>query len=94
MHAYCYRYAGFLPPKAVWGNIAPTWNDGVYRHEVLQVRVTADPSTRCHTLHMVSVFTRAHVLAATVPCWSRRRSRTRTRMRWVALLAMQVSSCE
>ena len=28
---------GFLPPLPSWGDCAPTWNDTVYRHELMQV---------------------------------------------------------
>jgi len=28
--------SGFLPSKNIWANIAPTWNDTSYRHEVIQ----------------------------------------------------------
>ena len=31
------KHMQFLPPKDVWGECAPTWNDTVYRHEVMQV---------------------------------------------------------
>ncbi|KAL5477256.1 hypothetical protein EMCRGX_G024025 [Ephydatia muelleri] len=27
---------GFLPPLSSWGDCAPTWNDTVYRHELMQ----------------------------------------------------------
>jgi hypothetical protein len=30
------KHMQFLPPKQTWADIAPTWNDSVYRHQVMQ----------------------------------------------------------
>lgn len=32
--------SSFLPSQSLWGNIAPTWNDTFYRHEVVQGQVS------------------------------------------------------
>ena len=34
------KHMQFLPPKETWANIAPTWNDSIYRHQVMQVGST------------------------------------------------------
>jgi len=36
--------SGFLPLKSTWGNIAPTWNDTYFRHEILQGVVSDENS--------------------------------------------------
>lgn len=40
IHVFQYlglRQMQFLPPNNTWAHIAPTWNDSVYRHQVMQV---------------------------------------------------------
>ena len=36
------KHTQFLLPSYLWSDVAPTWNDSVYRHHIMQVLVNTD----------------------------------------------------
>ena len=49
------KHMQFLPPKQTWADIAPTWNDSVYRHQVMQVYVHALGDFNFYTVRYMAV---------------------------------------